>query len=325
MQKRTKLILAGVCGAAALGTAYATVDFFVRAAVNRRPPRLLGWMSRKFGGGQSDFSAARAAAAKKLAQEPMQTVEIRATDGARLVGHWRACPNPKRVILAMHGWRSSWSKDFGLLADFFQDSECAVLYAEQRGQNQSGGEYMTFGMQERFDCRAWASYLASRWHELPLYLAGISMGATTVLMAAGLSLPRQVRGVIADCGFTSPQAIWNHVSRENLHALGGIHAAASAPVFRSRLKMDARGISTTGALRHCRIPVLFIHGAEDHFVPLEMTLENYRVCAAPKRLLIVPGAGHAMSCYQDPAQYQRGIREFWDAYDRRDEIFPCGP
>lgn len=56
-----------------------------------------------------------------------------------------------------------------------------------------------------------------------------------------------------------------------------------------------------------------------------MTLENYRVCAAPKRLLIVPGAGHAMSCYQDPAQYQRGIREFWDAYDRRDEIFPCGP
>lgn len=80
-----------------------------------------------------------------------------------------------------------------------------------------------------------------------------------------------------------------------------------------------------GALRHCRIPVLFIHGAEDHFVPLEMTLENYRVCAAPKRLLIVPGAGHAMSCYQDPAQYQRGIREFWDAYERREEIFPCGP
>lgn len=316
MQKGTKRILAGVCGAAALGAAYGAVDFFVRAAVDRHPPRLLGWMSRKFGGGKSDYSLARSDAAKKLEQAPMQTVEIRAADGTRLVGHWRDCPNPQRVILAMHGWRSSWSKDFGLLADFWQESGCAVLYAEQRGQNQSGGEHMTFGMQERYDCRDWAVYLASHWGELPLYLAGISMGATTVLMAAGLSLPRQVRGVMADCGFTSPQAIWKHVSRENLHALGSIHALAAAPVFRRRLKLDARGISTTEALRRCRVPVLFLHGAEDDFVPLEMTLENYRVCAAPKRLLIVPGAGHAMSCYQDPVQYQREMREFWAGCER---------
>lgn len=315
MRGRTKRILTGVCGAAALGTAYAAVDLFVRAAVNRRPPRLLNWMSRKFGGGESSFSAARAAAAKRLAQEPMQTVEICAADGTRLVGHWQPGQNPKRVILAMHGWRSSWSKDFGLLADFLRDSECAVLYAEQRGQNQSGGDYMTFGMQERFDCQAWAAYLTAHCPHLPVYLAGISMGATTVLMAAGLALPRQVRGVIADCGFTSPQAIWNHVSRVNFHALGGIHAAASERIFQRRLRMDGREISTTDALRRCRIPVLFIHGAEDHFVPLEMTLENYRVCAAPKRLLIVPGAGHAMSYYQEEAQYQQAVRQFWEKYD----------
>ena len=50
-----------------------------------------------------------------------------------LIGHWCPCEEPKRTIVAMHGWRSSWSHDFGLIADFWRNNHCSVLYAEQSG------------------------------------------------------------------------------------------------------------------------------------------------------------------------------------------------
>ncbi len=81
-------------------------------------------------------------ASDKLKNSSCETIEIISNDGVGLVGHWYPCENAKRIIIAMHGWRSSWSRDFGMLADFFRSNQCSVLYAEQRGQNNSGGDYM---------------------------------------------------------------------------------------------------------------------------------------------------------------------------------------
>lgn len=72
-------------------------------------------------------------------------------------------------------------------------------------------------------------------------------------------------------------------------------------------------------MEHCTVPVLFIHGTDDHFVPIEMTYENYKACAAPKRLFIVPGAGHGSSYFVDRDGYERAIKAFWDDYDGMDK------
>ena len=104
------------------------------------------------------------------------------------------------------------------------------------------------------------------------------MGATSVLMASELELPDNVFGIAADSAFTSLHAIWKHVSESNLHIPYALHKTGADRMCKKRIQMDADAASTTEALKHCQIPVLFVHGTDDHFVPVEMTYENYKAC-----------------------------------------------
>lgn len=311
----------GVVAAAAAGaslSAYLTTKFLVKAAVDREGPRMMQKAGNLLAGTQMDnqFLAELDAAAKQLEAKKSETVTITSRDGISLVGHFIPSENPKRVIIAMHGWRSSWTKDFGTMSDFWEANDCSVLYAEQRGQNNSGGDYMGFGLTERYDVLNWINWVTERCgSKLPIYLAGVSMGATTVLMAAGLNLPSNVHGIAGDCGFTSPQAIWKHVANKNLHLVYGLRSIMADTMFKERLQMATNDYSTVEALKNSKTPILLVHGTEDHFVPVEMTYENYVACAAPKKLFIVPGADHGMSYYTDKQGYEKTIEEFWNEFD----------
>lgn len=208
-----------------------------------------------------------------------------------------------------------------MISDFLHENACAVLYAEQRGQNESGGSYMGFGLTERFDCLDWINWLnGSGYETFPLYLCGVSMGAATVLMASGFTLPENVHGIIADCGYTSPYAIWKHIAENNLHLRYDkwMHDTIDE-MCRERINFSSNDFSCTKALEICRVPVLFIHGTDDNFVPIEMTYENYKYCDAPKRLLVVPGAGHGMSYAVDKERYEQTVLQFWRDYDSMDK------
>lgn len=256
-----------------------------------------------------------------LAALPHEEVEIVANDGEVLIGHWFPAEHPKRIILAMHGWRSAWYRDFGGIAPFFVEQDCSVLYAEQRGQNASSGNYMGFGMLERYDCMDWLKWLEeTQGCTLPVYLAGVSMGATTVLMTTGFDLPPQVKGVIADCGFTSAHAIWDHVCKEGLHLPYKLHQYEAERLCKQKIRVGTKDYSTVEALRRCKVPVLFIHGLEDDFVPPAMTYENFGACAAPRRLFTVANAGHGMSFYVDNEGYRREVLDLWNSCEQGD----CG-
>ena len=318
MKKNTRNILIGI-GAAAAGIgvltalSYSITKKLMKIAMDRETPKAMKKSKEKLAGSpqMAEFIDAVSKAEEKLKSRENETVEIESRDGLRLVGHWIECENAKRVIVAMHGWRSSWAQDFGTIADFWYDSGCSVLYAEQRGQGESDGEYMGFGMLERYDTLSWINWVNERTGgSLPVYLGGVSMGATTVLMAAGLELPGNVKGIVADCGFTSPHAIWKHVVENNLHIPYSLHAAAASDLCKKRINMGAEEYSTVDAMKQCTVPVLFIHGTDDKFVPIEMTYENYKACASDKELLVVPGAGHGMSYFTDPEKYKKAVTDF---------------
>lgn len=263
------------------------------------------------------FLEVREAAAHELERRPCETVEISAHDGIKLVGHWLPCENTKRILIAMHGWRSSWTQDFGLISNFLHKNGCSVLFAEQRGQHNSGGDHMGFGLMERYDCLDWIRWINNQGNKnLPIYLCGISMGASTVLMAGGLPLAGNVHGIIADCGYTSPHAIWKHVVENRLHLhYDEFMSELADDICREKINIGAKDYSCADALAKCNVPVLFIHGTDDDFVPIEMTYENYKACVAPKRLLIIPGAGHGMSYALDKARYEHTLRHFWSDFD----------
>lgn len=264
----------------------------------------------------AEFIEMRRNSGKLLEDKKLEQVSINAHDEETLVGHLFECENAERTIIAMHGWRSTYASDFGVISDFWHKNNCNVLYVEQRGQNNSGGEYMGFGLIERYDCKSWADWVFKNYgDELPVYLCGLSMGATTVLMASELELPECVKGIIADCGFTSPHAIFKHVAEKNMHLFyDGILENIANDICKRKIQLGSKDGSTTDALQNAKIPVLFIHGTDDHFVPVEMTYENYKACASPKRLFVVPGADHGMSYFLEKEKYEQEVIKFWNDF-----------
>lgn len=323
MKKLTKSILisSGVAATTMAGLAgalYMGSEYLVKLALDREMPKSSDKNKAKLAGSKKlvEFAEAADITANNLENGELREVKIESADGISLAGHWYECPGAKRIIVAMHGWRSSWSRDFGAISEFWHANGCSVLYAEQRGQNNSGGEYMGFGVLERHDCFEWIKWVNENTNSaLPVYLSGVSMGAATVLMAAGLELPENVHGIMADCGFTSPHAIWKHVAEKNLHLSYGIIGRVADDMCKRKINIGSRDYSTTYALANTNVPVLFIHGSDDHFVPVEMTYENYKACASPKRLLIVPGADHAMSYYMEKDKYEQSMLDFWKDFD----------
>lgn len=323
LTNRAKTLLTGggiAAGLAACGIASAAVTKkLVDAAMDRSASIDVTHRRSRFTGSSIRASALNEATAAKERLEHLaaKTVEIVSRDGTQLVGHWIPCKNPQRIILAMHGWRSSWSTDFGIVSEFWHQQNCSVLYAEQRGQGASGGDYMGFGLIERYDCLDWLEWINLQTAEdLPVYLAGVSMGASTVLMASALDLPKNVCGILADCGYTSVHAIWKHVVENNLHLSYGIHGPIADRLCQKKIHAGTKDYSTTEALKSGRTPVLFVHGTDDRFVPVEMTYENYQACSAPKRLFVVPGAGHGMSYFVDRPGYEEETKRFWASCEK---------
>lgn len=323
MKKQAKILLIGL-GIATGVMAFAEsarhilADYFVRIALSRQTPPYPTGAGQKIADNCADpnMLALVQQAGERLAEKRHETVTIHSKDGIVLTGHWMPASKPQRLIIAMHGWRSSWEHDFGIISEFLAQTNCSVLYAEQRGQGHSGGEYMGFGLMERYDCLAWIHWINQKTGgSLPIYLCGVSMGASTVLMAGGLSLPPNVHGIIADCGYTAPTDIWRYVAENHLGLSYAICAGPACRLARKKIRINMDAESCPHALSHCKVPVLFIHGTADRFVPVEMTYENFKACNAPKKLFIVAGAQHGMSYLIDQNGYETAVQSFWENYD----------
>ena len=315
MKRSHKLLAAGALLGSVAAVSYAVTDSFMSYALDREVPAgLEKLLSRKAAPpAMTEMRTQAEEASARLENTTHEIVEIMSHDGLKLRGHWFSVPNTRRIVIAMHGWRSNWHWDFAMIADFLFREGCSVLFVEQRSQGESEGEYMGFGMLERYDCRSWCEWVEEQFgNSLPVYLCGVSMGASTVLMASGFVLPRCVKGIVADCGYTSADAIWRHVARQN-----GLRAVGSDLICRRKIKVGSLDCSCPEVLRSCRLPVLFVHGTDDRLVPVEMTYENYQACASEKRLLIVPGAGHGWSYCVNREGYEAELRRFWEDHDGR--------
>lgn len=241
---------------------------------------------------------------------PFEWVYISSKDGLKLAGRYYHIHDGAPLAIIFHGYRSTSMRDCAPLFILCRELGYNVLLPDMRAHGHSQGRIISLGMLERYDCLRWVEYALNRWGEgLEILLAGFSMGAATVMMAAP-AMPRQVKGMICDCGYSSPRAIIRDVS-------GKLHVLACLSYFFIRLsgrllgRFDPEKGSSLSALRESRVPALFIHGEDDHYVPCSMAYENYAACAAePKMLLTVPGAGHCLSFLTDENAYRKAVRDF---------------
>lgn len=247
-----------------------------------------------------------------LRSQNLNRVEIKSREGLRLTGHFLEHPEAERIVLMFHGWRGKWDQDGAALARAFYREKCSVLLVDQRAHKTSRGKYIGFGVLERYDCMKWLEYLMKNTESLPVYLAGVSMGASTVLMTAGLQLPERVAGIIADCGFTSPYEMISIFAEKKLRVKSNDMADAVNRLCGKKAGYDLKEYSTLEAMKICSVPVFFAHGTGDAFVPCEMTVRNYEACTGKKRLFLAEGAVHTGSYRAEPKKYMEELMNFFE-------------
>ncbi|MBE6928184.1 MAG: alpha/beta hydrolase [Ruminococcaceae bacterium] len=242
-------------------------------------------------------------------QKPQQ-VQTCSFDGLRLAGEFIPCENARATILMFHGWNASPETDFGAGLPYYQSLGLNLLLVHQRAQGKSEGKFMTFGVRERHDVHTWVAWHKERFGDLPILLAGLSMGASTVLMAGGRAFDPLVKGVIADCGFTSPYEIIHSVVRslelpaKPITALIGMQTRLFAG-------FGLKEYSTLEAMKTFTLPVLLVHGEDDTFVPCDMSKAAYEACTSKdKTYLCVPKATHGKSFVVQPEEYRTALRNF---------------
>lgn len=240
-----------------------------------------------------------------------EDMTITSFDGLTLHGRYFECDPDAPIELMFHGYRGRAESDLsGGVQRCFKLGRNALI-VDQRCSCASGGKVITFGINEHRDCLSWVDFMIERFGpDVKIILTGISMGAATVLMAAGKPLPKNVIGVLADCGYTSAKDIIKVVIKKM-----GLPAGISYPFVKLGAKIygrfDLEEYSPIEAVRKCTLPVIFFHGESDDFVPCEMSRKNYEECTGRKRLVTVPGAGHGLSYPIAPQKYLDELREFF--------------
>ncbi len=241
-----------------------------------------------------------------------EEITIESFDNLKLLAYNLPTENAKGTWLLVHGHQSGPLREFATLAKFFHELGYNVVLPYQRAHGKSEGTYITFGIKERYDMRDWILKINEIYGDTtPLYLEGISMGCTTVLMTLGFDLPSNVRSAVADCGYTSPyEIIWKVARKDKNIPMVRLVLAVGNIMANLLADFDFTEYDTFKGLRYNKLPVLFIHGTEDNFVPIEMTIANFQYCTSEKQLFLVEHCPHAIAHFIDEEGYHKNVIEF---------------
>lgn len=244
---------------------------------------------------------------------PGEDVSIISRDGCMLCGKLYVFKENAPLMIFFHGYHGVPAWDGYGFFKICKKHGINILMADQRAHGKSRGRFITFGIRERYDCKQWAEYAAERFGEkTALFLAGVSMGAASVMMSSELGLPKNVKALAADCGYSEPSAIIKETVRKMGLPVKPVYMLIrlGARVFG---RFDLEEAAALGAVRKLHIPILFIHGTRDSVVSPMMSDELYETCAGRKERVLIEGADHANSAMTDFEAYESAVMKFLSA------------
>lgn len=240
---------------------------------------------------------------------PHKWVEVVSFDGLKLKARYYDNKSDKTIIL-FHGYRSAAARDFSCAVKMYIDFGFNLLLCDQRSHGRSEGRLITFGVKESCDVITWTEFVQSKFKPTSIILDGMSMGAPTVLLSANHNLPPVVKGIIADCGFSSPVDIINKVAKDSFK----INAKYLLPFLDLGCKLFGKfsiyGSSTLDSVKKFDRPILFVHGRKDGFVPCEMSEMAYSNANEESKLVIIEDANHGLSFLVDRKTVEKELKIF---------------
>nr|WP_251009568.1 alpha/beta hydrolase [Bacillus sp. ISL-39] len=291
-------------------------NYFYNVAINRSQESV-----ELHGGGESVTAAtllSEKEEQKKLEEitawtkkQKFEVVEIKSEDGLRLKARFlkNEQPSGKAVILA-HGYKGN-SEQMPGITKFYYEQGYDILKPDARGHGLSEGDYIGYGWHDRKDYVRWSKFLSEEAGVDEIFLHGFSMGAATVLMASGEELPEEVKGIIADSGYTT-------VLEELSHQLKYMYNLPAFPVMQVtsvitniRAGYTFAEASAIDSVAKNKLPLLIIHGDKDALVPTEMGKRIFEKANSDKEIWIVPGAGHTEAYTIAEQEYQEKLKAFW--------------
>lgn len=241
---------------------------------------------------------------------PYERVSVKSFDGLSLSAKYYHQKDNVPVIIAFHGYRATAIRDFSGGQKLWFSNGLNALVVDQRAMGNSEGNTITFGIKERRDCLSWINYCIDRFgKDVKIMLTGISMGASTILMANDLNLPKNVKGIIADCPFSSPKQIICKVCED---------MKMPSKFFYPSIYLGARIFggfnlneqSAMGGVKQAKVPILLIHGSDDRLVPHYMSKQLYDCNPTIVQFHTFEGAGHGISYFADKNRYDKIASDF---------------
>lgn len=215
------------------------------------------------------------------------------------------------IIVHPYEGRGAYMKYF---CEHFYNIGFNILAVDLRTHGLSEGKIYSLGYLERFDILAWIDYVVSKKCDAEIILYGMSMGANAVMMCCCEKLPKNVKAIIEDGGFTSAY----EQLKDKFRTLYKIHflpiVELTSLVAKVRLGFSLNDIDIAKKLSKSNIPILFIHGEKDKLVNCNMVHKLYDSCISEKEKIIIPNGEHIKAVLSDEKLYWSSIKRFIEKY-----------
>lgn len=318
MKKLTKAILGTVGTVAAVGAAaYGVCTLIDELLLNRKMEPSHDFSAKVTGCDLSHLDDLLQKNLKWLEDYGYEKHYMLSDRGEQLTGYLMKPEKPSDVfVFCAHGYRCNGKQEFCGFAQYYLKKGINVFFPDHLASGESEGSHCTFGYCETTDCLKWLAYLKDTFgSDIRILLHGVSMGAATVMMmSARDELPENVKMIVEDCGFSS-------AVDEFTEKLTALHMPASLIISgvnfvnKINLGFDFNDISPIESVQKAKVPMLFVHGTGDTFVPSYMSEACYEACSSEhKELLLIDGADHAQAFVDGMEEYSAKLDEWLNKF-----------
>ncbi len=316
----------GGASAVAVGTSVLVVNVVDNLLVKRKWTMPKALSDAIAGADMSEFDKVKEKNMTAFCSNSFENHAIISDKGKKLTGYFVKAKEPSNVFVFLsHGYRSQGKDEFCVIAQYYLKKGFNVFLVDHVASGESEGDYVTFGAQEHKDCIKWLEYLNETFgKDIQIILHGVSMGAATVMLMSGdEKLPENVKMIVSDCGYTSA---WDEFDYK-LTDLGVPHKAllkAVNGVNKKKAGFDFKeDTNALESVKRAKVPMLFVHGSADTFVPTYMVNQVYSACASEnKDYIIIEGADHAQSFIANAEKYEAKLDEFVEKFvcDEKEKV-----
>ncbi|MFA1819847.1 alpha/beta hydrolase [Virgibacillus oceani] len=242
--------------------------------------------------------------------------ELTSYDSLKLQGYFLEAEEPSnKTVIFAHGYLGH-ARDMALYGQYYyEELGYNMLTADMRGHGQSEGDYIGFGWHDRLDYLDWLDLvLENQGEDTEIVLHGLSMGAAAMLMVSGEKLPVNVKAVVADSPYASVYDLFDYQLDRMFNLPSFPVLPSTSLVTQLRAGYSLTEASAMDQVKKAEVPILYIHGKEDTFVPTAMAEKLYENTKSDSEIYLFDNAGHGEAFVTQEERYIEKLNAFLGKY-----------